>query len=134
MAYFRLVVAAAVAVILAGCESAPIKAMQQDFRDLFQTHKGGPDLASGIKQYEDGNYSEAARLLQSSLDQGLGRTDQVRAHKYLAFIHCASGRERRCRDEFRAALKIDPSFELAANEAGHPIWGPAFRSVKKDPQ
>ena len=134
MAYFRLVVAAAVAVILAGCESAPIKAIQQDFRDLFQTHKGAPDLASGIKQYEDGNYSEAARLLQSSLDQGLARNDQVRAHKYLAFIHCVSGRERRCRDEFRAALKLDPSFELAANEAGHPIWGPAFRSVKKDQQ
>jgi hypothetical protein len=41
-----------------------------------------------------------------------------------------SGRERRCRDEFRVVLKIDPSFELAASEAGHPTWGPAFRAVK----
>jgi Tfp pilus assembly protein PilF len=130
MAFLRLVLAAAVAAVLAGCESAPIKAIQEEFRSLFQTHKGEPDLAAGIKQYEDANYSEAARLLRASLDQGLGRSDQVRAHKYLAFIHCVSGRERRCRDEFRAALKIDPSFELAANEAGHPIWGPAFRSVK----
>jgi len=97
---------------------------------LFQAPKGTQDLADGIKQYEDANYSEAARLLQSSLDEGLGRDDQVAAHKYLAFIHCISGREQRCRDEFRAALKIDPSFELAANEAGHPIWGPAFRSAK----
>jgi len=130
MALFRLMLAAAIAVVLSGCESAPIKAIQQEFKDLFQAHKGEPDLARGIKQYEDANYSEAARLLQASLDQGLGKNDQVKAHKYLAFIHCVSGRERRCRDEFRAALKIDPSFELAANEAGHPMWGPAFRSVK----
>jgi len=116
--------------VLSGCASAPIKAIREDFRSLFQTHKGAPDLASGIRQYENANYAEAARQLQSALDQGLAREDQVRAHKYLAFIHCVSGREQRCRDEFRAALKIDPSFELAASEAGHPIWGPAFRSVK----
>jgi hypothetical protein len=35
-----------------------------------------------------------------------------------------------CRDEFRKALDLDPSFDLRENEAGHPIWGPAFRSVK----
>jgi len=119
-----------VVAVLSGCESATIKAIREDFRSLFQTHKGAPDLASGIRQYENANYAEAARQLQSALDQGLAREDQVRAHKYLAFIHCVSGREQRCRDEFRAALKIDPSFELAASEAGHPIWGPAFRSVK----
>ena len=119
-----------VVAVLSGCESAPIKAIREDFRSLFQTHKGAPDLASGIRQYENANYAEAARQLQSALDQGLAREDQVRAHKYLAFIHCVSGREQRCRDEFRAALKIDPSFELAPNEVGHPIWGPAFRSAK----
>jgi hypothetical protein len=130
MAFLRLVLVAASAAILAGCEWAPVKAVREEFRGLFQGYKGAPDLANGIRQYEDANYSEAARLLQSALDQGLGRDDQVKAHKYLAFIHCVSGRERRCRDEFRAALKIDPAFELAASEAGHPIWGPAFRAVK----
>jgi len=130
MMFLRLTLVAVLAAALAGCESATIKSIQQDFKTLFQAPKGAQDLANGIKQYEDANYSEAARLLQSSLDQGLGSDDQVKAHKYLAFIHCISGREQRCRDEFRAALKIDPSFELAANEAGHPIWGPAFRSAK----
>jgi Tfp pilus assembly protein PilF len=130
MTFLRLTLVAVLAAVLAGCESAPIKDLQQEFRALFQSSKGGADLANGIKQYEDANYSEAARLLQSGLDQGLGRDEQVKAHKYLAFIHCVSGREQRCRDEFRAALKIDPAFELAANEAGHPIWGPAFRSAK----
>jgi Tfp pilus assembly protein PilF len=130
MTFLRLTLVALLAAILAGCESATVKSIQQDFKALFQMPKGGQDLANGIKQYENANYSEAARLLQSSLEQGLGRDDQVKAHKYLAFIHCVSGREQRCRDEFRAVLTIDPSFELAANEAGHPIWGPAFRSAK----
>ncbi|TMG73892.1 MAG: hypothetical protein E6H75_12840 [Betaproteobacteria bacterium] len=93
--------------------------------------KGERELEFGIKAYEDGEYPYAARLLQASLDGGLrGRSSQARAHKFLAFIHCASGRMQQCRDEFRRALDIDPSFELREDEAGHPVWGAAFRSVK----
>ncbi|HKU70681.1 MAG TPA: TssQ family T6SS-associated lipoprotein [Burkholderiales bacterium] len=113
--------------ILAGCNTAPMKSIGE----MFQGGKAEQDLSAGIDKYNDGSYNEAARLLQASLDEGLSaKSDQVKAHKYLAFIHCGSGREAQCRNEFRAALKIDPSFELAANEAGHPIWGPVFRSVK----
>lgn len=123
----RLLLMALLAAALAGCESAPVR----EIKSIFQPSKAEQDLAAGIKQYEDGEYGEAARLLQASLDQGLsGKSDQVKAHKYLAFIHCVSNRQAMCREEFRLALKIDPSFELAANEAGHPIWGPAFRSVR----
>jgi len=123
----RLLLMALLAAALAGCESAPVR----EIKSIFQPSKAEQDLSAGIKQYEDGEYGEAARLLQASLDQGLsGKPDQVKAHKYLAFIHCVSNRQAMCREEFRLALKIDPSFELAANEAGHPIWGPAFRSVK----
>jgi Tfp pilus assembly protein PilF len=93
--------------------------------------KGETELAFGIRAYEDGEHAYAARLLQQSLDAGLsGKFNQVRAHKYLAFIHCASSRMQQCRDEFRRALEVDPSFDLRDDEAGHPIWGPAFRSVK----
>jgi Tfp pilus assembly protein PilF len=126
----RLIFVAALAVALAGCESAPIKQLQQDISSLIQPNKGDQDLATGLRQYDEGKYSEAARTLQSSLDEGLSSKDQVTAHKYLAFIHCISGRERQCRDEFRKALKIDPAFELEPAEAGHPIWGPVFRSAK----
>lgn len=117
---------------LAGCESAPVKSVQETIGGMFKSDgKAEQDLTSGVRQYEDGNYDESARLLKSSLDEGLSaKSDQVRAHKYLAFIHCVSGREAQCRNEFRAALKIDPSFDLAPSEAGHPIWGPVFRSVK----
>ncbi|HMH16985.1 MAG TPA: TssQ family T6SS-associated lipoprotein [Burkholderiales bacterium] len=93
--------------------------------------KGDTELEFGIRAYEDGEYPYAARLLQASLDAGVrGTSNRVRAHKYLAFIHCASSRMQQCRDEFRKALEIDSSFELRDDEAGHPIWGPVFRSVK----
>ena len=132
MRQWRLVLlAAGLVVALAGCESAPIKGVREAFSSLTSRgHAGAQDLASGIKYYEEGRYGDASRLISSSIEQGLSRPDEVRAHKYLAFIHCVSGREARCRDEFRSSLELDPSFDLAANEAGHPIWGPVFRSVK----
>jgi len=91
---------------------------------------GEAELAAGVRVYEQGRLDEAAWYLQRSVDLGLRDTDLVIAHKYLAFIHCALGREAQCRDEFRQLLAIQPSFRLAPAEAGHPRWGPAFDSVK----
>jgi hypothetical protein len=98
---------------------------------MLGSNKGEDELNFGVRAYEDGEIAYSAKLLQASLDQGLRSTsDRVRAHKYLAFIHCASSRVPQCRDEFKKALDIDPSFDLRENEAGHPVWGPVFRSVK----
>lgn len=124
------VAALAVAVLLGGCQSEPIRNLQADFKGLFGKSKGDPALAAGLRQYEDGNYPEAARQLQSAIAQGLSSADRVKAHKHLAFIHCASERATACREEFRKALAIDPALELAPAEAGHPSWGPVFRAVK----
>jgi hypothetical protein len=89
------------------------------------------ELRSGIASYENGAYAAAARQLQSALAQGLdGGADQARAHKYLAFMHCASQRQRSCRDAFAKALAADPAFDLSPAEAGHPTWGPVFRKLK----
>lgn len=99
----------------------------------FAQNRGEPSLRAGVRHYEDGNYKEAARLLQAALDLGLADDDnRAQARKHLAFIHCASGRERPCRDEFRRILEMYPRYELSAAEAGHPSWGPVFRSVKAD--
>lgn len=130
MMLLRMTMTAALAVTLAGCESAPVREVKAQISSLFQGNKGDAELKAGISAYDNGNYVESARRIQGALDAGLGDSNQVRAHKYLAFIHCQAGRERQCRDEFSAALDIDPSFELAASEAGHPIWGPVFRSLK----
>ncbi len=91
---------------------------------------GLPYLEEGIHQYEEGNYRVAARRLQFALEEGLPLAERVSAHKYLAFIACVSGQQLTCREEFAIAFELDPAFELAAAEAGHPIWGPIYKSVK----
>jgi Tfp pilus assembly protein PilF len=128
----RLILVVALAAALAGCESAPIKKLKEDISNLMQPEKvdGKQDLVTGLRRYDEGKYGESARSLQAALDGGLDEDDQITAHKYLAFIHCVSGREPQCRNEFRKALAIDPAFELEPAEAGHPIWGPVFRSAK----
>jgi Tfp pilus assembly protein PilF len=91
---------------------------------------GDLELEVGVRVYESGRFADAAQYLQRSLDFGLHKPDEVAAHKYLAFIHCAAGREPECRQEFRLALALDPAFDLKPAEAGHPTWGPVFRSLK----
>ena len=125
-ASWKLLLLALALAALGGCAATPFA---NPFKNMLQS-KGEPVLTAGIQNYENGKYDEAANALQSALDLGLNKDEQVSAHKYLAFIHCASGREKQCRDEFRKALDIDPSLELKPAEAGHPIWGPVFRSVK----
>jgi Tfp pilus assembly protein PilF len=116
----------ALVVALAGCGTEPVRQVQQ----FFNPTPAQATLSAGLKQYEDGQYPESAKSLQSAIQQGLDERDRVNAYKHLAFIHCASNRERQCRDEFRRALAIDPKLDLAPEEAGHPVWGPIFRSVK----
>lgn len=110
---------------LAGCSSPPV----QQIKSIFQS-KGQPQLEAGIKLYEDGRYPQATTSFQNALNAGLSNSDQVTANKYLAFTSCVSGRDRQCRAYFRRALELDPAFELEPAEAGHPMWGPVFRSVK----
>ena len=89
------------------------------------------DLAKGIKLYEEGDYSDSMAMLQHALLDGLGsKSSQSSAYKYLAFIHCVSGREKQCHDAFKKAIEVDPDFKLQTAEAGHPVWGPVFRSAK----
>src|SRR6266852_4052486 len=105
-------------IALAGCAS------------LFQAGKGTAMLGTGLRQYEEGEYARSAKNLQGAIDRGLPNKERANEHKHLAFIHCASNRERLCRDEFRRALALDPALDLAPAEAGHPLWGPVFRSLK----
>ncbi len=116
----RLMLAALTA-LLFGCSSMP---------NLLPGSKGSEALKVGVDEYADGSYPAATKNLQSALDLGLNAQEQARAHKYLAFIGCVTGKTTVCREEFGKALDVDPAFELTPAEAGHPIWGPVFRSVK----
>jgi Tfp pilus assembly protein PilF len=111
---------------LAGCGTEPARMVQE----FLQPTKAQVTLKAGLKQYEEGDYAESLKSLQSAIHQGLGERDRVNAHKHVAFIYCASNRERQCRDEFRKALAVDPAMDLAPEEAQHPVWGRVFRSVK----
>jgi Tfp pilus assembly protein PilF len=98
---------------------------------ISTSSKGEPDLDKGIRSYEDGEYKTSAKQLQAALDLGLdAKREQAKAHKYLAFIACTSGRKTSCRSEFNKALDADPKLDLEPAEAGHPIWGPVWRNVK----
>ncbi len=88
-------------------------------------------LDKGVMSYEEGNYIASMAALNDVLQTKLAnKDDKVSAYKYLAFIHCVSGREKMCYESFRKALALNPSFELTPAEAGHPVWGPVFRSAK----
>ena len=111
-------------VLLSACANGSLKSL--GVKETKAQHM----LAIGLEDYEDGKFNDALRSIQTALDLGLESTDRVRAHKHLAFINCISGREKLCRDEFRKTLEISPGFDLSPAEAGHPVWGPVFRSVK----
>jgi len=97
---------------------------------VFRSLSAPGSLSAGLKQYEEGNYAESAKNLQGAIELGLPEKQRATAHKHLGFIYCSWNQERQCRDEFRRALAVDPALDLAPAEAGHPVWGPIFRSVK----
>ena len=87
-------------------------------------------LLEGIRAYDDGQYAQAEKALRKALDDGLQSTrDRATAHKLLAFITCTSNRLADCQTQFREARAADASFALSRSEAGHPVWGPVYRSL-----
>jgi len=101
--------------------------------DKLSPRKAEQALNQGVRLYEDGELKAAQKSLQEALNLGLTfDADKVSAHKYLAFIHCASNQERQCRDEFRRAFELDPGFKLDRTEIGHPLWGPVYNSVRAE--
>ena len=57
--------------------------------------------------------------------------DRATAHKLLAFITCTSDRLADCETEFREARAADAGFALSRAEAGHPTWGPVYKSLSQ---
>jgi len=94
-------------------------------------------LNMGIKSYYDGDYEISVTTLQSLVgNRAATKSEKLIAYKYLAFAHCISPteskaqREKMCRESFRQAFVLNPKFKLTPAEAGHPVWGPIFSSVK----
>src|SRR5258706_11958103 len=129
----RFLAVAAVSPLVTGCPEMPTKpapAAPQITEESLRT-RANEQLALGIKQYNDGEFDNAVKTLNASLEHGLlSKVDASRARKYIAFSHCVSNREAQCRAEFRKAFEINPEFALSPAEDGHPAWGPVYRNVR----
>lgn len=89
-------------------------------------------LSDGIALYNKGSYSAAIKRLANGQDIWTADTAvQTEALKYMAFSYCVTSRRKLCKQQFEKALKLDPSFDLAPGEQGHPLWGPAFNQAKR---
>jgi tetratricopeptide (TPR) repeat protein len=88
-------------------------------------------LADGMVKYDSGEYEAARRLLEAALAEGLkDPANQVKAMKFIAFAECLQRRYKECRAEFIRIYDVDPNFDLAPAEAGHPSWTNTFASAK----
>lgn len=131
-------IALALILMLSGCSPQALVELAAGLKQLLQTVSGDAPapqprsiLVAALNQYQDGNYAEAEKALKSALDRGLSAREAALAHKHLAFLHCAADRMQQCRAEFELALRADPKTDLDPAEAGHPAWGPVFRSVRR---
>jgi hypothetical protein len=92
-----------------------------------------PRLTEGIAAYDSGDYNGAIRKLNiKELLDSASLDVQIEARKFLAFSYCVTRRATLCKQQFEAALKSKPSFDLKPAEAGHPSWGPVFKKAKAD--
>jgi hypothetical protein len=94
------------------------------------TGQARKDLEDAQGVYTEGRYDEAVRLLGPlAADTSLPVSLRMSAMKFMAFSQCALNRVRPCRQQFDAALELDPSFQLTEAEKGHPVWGREFRNA-----
>jgi hypothetical protein len=100
-------------------------------RDADDAARESAALQEGIRLYNDGDYNGAIRRLGArDVNNGLLAT-RLTALKYTAFSYCLTSRPAQCRQAFDKALRLDPSFDLAPGEHGHPLWGPVFTKAKQ---
>ncbi len=87
-------------------------------------------LNDGIELYNKGQFADAIKRLNGPEITSGSVPNQVRALKYLAFSYCVTNRGTLCRQQFEKAFKLDPAFDLAPGEHGHPLWGKMFARAK----
>ena len=89
-------------------------------------------LVAAVESYDRGEFPSAIRQLTPMVTDGsLDPSQLLRALKALAFSQCSVNAVTACRQSFERAFKADPTFDLAAAERGHPIWGPQFLRARR---
>ena len=117
----------AVAFAIAGCA-------QLDTGGRFENNtEARRELDAGIALYDMGDYVNTIRSLLTAKEIWRAPVDtKITAQKYIAFSHCLLQRPEPCTQSFRDLLRLKPDFELAAAEAGHPMWSAAFKQAKRE--
>ena len=124
-----LLLVLAAAALAAGCAAPPPAPKPTGLAEVME-RPAERALFEGIRAYDDGQYAQAEKALRAALADGLqSARDRATAHKLLAFITCTSERLADCEQQFREARAADASFALSRSEAGHPVWGPVYKSV-----
>ncbi len=124
-----LITLLATAALLGACATPPPPAPPTGLSEVME-RPAERALLDGIRAYDDGQYAQAEKALRAALADGLkSARDRATAHKLLAFITCTSDRLADCEAQFREARAADTSFALSRSEAGHPVWGPVYKSV-----
>ncbi|WP_278483930.1 TssQ family T6SS-associated lipoprotein [Achromobacter insolitus] len=104
--------------LLAACASTPspqaVEALQQ-VRDEYAASRFGAVVRTVAT-------SDALATAPTAV--------RVEALKLQAFSYCVTNYRQLCEDSFVRILQLQPSFQLAPNEAGHPQWGPAFQAAQ----
>jgi Tfp pilus assembly protein PilF len=121
-------------VLLSGCAEMPFFGDSKSAPRRAESSARSDQIAlrEGIRLYNEGEFNAAIKRL-SSKDIANGSTaTRVAALKYTAFSYCVTDRSEQCRQSFERALKLDPKFDLAPGEHGHPQWGPVFTRAKRD--
>jgi Tfp pilus assembly protein PilF len=119
----------ATAALAAGCAAPPPAPPPTGLAEVLE-RPAERSLLEGIRAYDDGQYAQAEKALRKALADGLqSARDRATAHKLLAFISCTSERLADCQTQFREARAADAGFALSRSEAGHPVWGPVYKSL-----
>lgn len=122
-------------VLVSGCATLglPTTAAGEPGTTQVDAASAERDLAAGIDLYDKGDYVSAIRTLLTSREIWQApMPTRVTAHKYVAFSHCLSNRPQPCKQSFSDLLQLQPDFDLAAAESGHPLWRDAFRQAKRE--
>ena len=121
----------AATVILSGC--AAIQPIDNPFKqETNEEAAAKSSLSAGIALYDNGDYTAAAKKLATSGEiWKASKSVQLEALKYMAFSYCVTSQPVTCKQQFDKALKLDPEFDLAPGEKGHPLWSPVFDRAKR---
>lgn len=111
---------------LAACTTPPAPVKEQP-----PTQAALDQLQQVRDAYTAGKYGDVIRSVATSDELAAAPPNiRIEALKLQSFSYCVSKYRQLCEDGFTHILQIDPSFELAANEKGHPQWGPVFQAAK----